>query len=69
MMRKLHKISSIEIGKMSEDNVETKQINDYVFSLYQRKKITLSTYMTKLRDIENADDEGGLMTVSGMLII
>ena len=40
---------------MSEDGGESKKIHDYVFSLYQRNLITTTTYINKLREIENAN--------------
>ena len=41
---------------MSEDGGENKKIHDYVFSLYQKNLITTTTYINKLREIENGNE-------------
>ena len=38
-----------------EHEDESKKINDYVFSLYQRNLITTTMYINKLTEIENAN--------------
>ena len=55
MVRIEHNFSLMEVRNMSEDDGETKKIHDFVFSLYQQNLITTTTYVNKLREIENAN--------------
>ena len=40
---------------MSEEDGESKKIHGFIFSLYQQNLITTTTYINKLREIENAN--------------
>ena len=42
---------------MSDDDGNNKMISDFVFSLYQRQKITMAVYIENLRKIEKATKE------------
>lgn len=52
--RILHIFSSIEVGKMSDDDGNNKMISDFVYSLYQKHKITMAVCIEKLKQIEKA---------------